>query len=286
MPQLRRVVSNPVADDSTRVAAFQPMSPVRLTAGGAQAPVFCLPAWGGSAIGYVQLASRLPAERPVFAFESPGLEGDRPPLESIHQLAEEFAAALLRTPPDGPCHLLGWSVGGVLAFEVALRLLAADRPVGTLALIDPSVIGQRVALTEPIVAHAFLWHLAADSMAEIDSIDGLAELARPGDVSPVFEAMTSVGLLPADMDLQVLHDRYQVFRANTYALAEYDPSGRFPDAALFIKAEESPATTAGWLPLLGELREHRLPGDHYSIMRGDALTEVARLVAAGLAEYD
>lgn len=53
---------------------------------------------------------------------------------------EENAAAYVRlikeVRPEGPYHLLGWSFGGLLAYEMAVRLRAAGDEVGVLTVLD------------------------------------------------------------------------------------------------------------------------------------------------------
>jgi thioesterase domain-containing protein len=43
---------------------------------------------------------------------------------------------MLAVQPNGPYHLMGFSYGAHLAYEVACKLAAAQQSVGLLALVD------------------------------------------------------------------------------------------------------------------------------------------------------
>jgi pristinamycin I synthase-3/4 len=47
-----------------------------------------------------------------------------------------YAEHIRRVAPHGPYHLLGWSAGGLIAHEIAVRLQAAGEQVGLLAVLD------------------------------------------------------------------------------------------------------------------------------------------------------
>lgn len=58
------------------------------------------------------------------------------PMESFELLGTYYMDYIKQLQPVGPYHLLGWSFGGVLAFEIALQLTKSDLKVKNLTLID------------------------------------------------------------------------------------------------------------------------------------------------------
>src|SRR5437879_1588269 len=73
---------------------------------------------------------------PFLALQAQGLEGDEKPLDMIEEMADQHLRSLRQIQPTGPYDLGGWSLGGLIAFEMARRLEAAGEDVGTLALFD------------------------------------------------------------------------------------------------------------------------------------------------------
>ncbi|GLF93195.1 non-ribosomal peptide synthetase/type I polyketide synthase [Streptomyces yaizuensis] len=88
-------------------------------------PVFCFPPAGGQALVYRGLAGEL-AEHRLFSFEY--LPGD----DKVTRYADLVDA--LR--PEGRCLLLGYSLGGNLAFETAKELERRGRPVAQVVILD------------------------------------------------------------------------------------------------------------------------------------------------------
>src|SRR5258708_6361139 len=98
---------------------------VPLAPEGTATPLFCVHASSGSAYVYLALARLLSPERPVYGIEAPGFDGGRDPVASVAALGAEYAETLQKFHPGGDFLLLGWSFGGMIAFDLAQRLTAA-----------------------------------------------------------------------------------------------------------------------------------------------------------------
>ena len=89
---------------------------------------------GGNTTAYEALVKRLPEDVPVIGFDR--VEG------SIEERVEQYLPKLREIQPHGPYVLVGWSLGGALAYGAAQTLLAAGEEVAFVGLIDvvrPSV---------------------------------------------------------------------------------------------------------------------------------------------------
>jgi aspartate racemase len=120
-------------DDPQAELPWQPL--VALDERGDQPPLFCIHPVGGEVMCYLPLAERLGGERPVYGLQAPGLRAttDSP---SIEALARGYLAEVRRVQPQGPYHLLGWSFGAFVAYEMGRGLKAAGEKVGGLFLLD------------------------------------------------------------------------------------------------------------------------------------------------------
>jgi pyochelin biosynthesis protein PchC len=93
----------------------------RLTEAPGNAPrLVCFPHAGGAASWYQPFAQHLNGKAELVAVQYPGRQDRRsePLIDDIRGLADEIAPLLTR---DRPLHLLGHSMGAMIAFEVALR---------------------------------------------------------------------------------------------------------------------------------------------------------------------
>jgi thioesterase domain-containing protein len=115
-------------------AEAYPPSIVPLQPGGDGLPVFAVPGHNGDVFCYVRLAAELGATQPFFALQPPGLDGRRPPLERVVDLADTFADDIDAFRPEGPVVVAGFCLGGTVAFETARRLRARGRTIAMLAL--------------------------------------------------------------------------------------------------------------------------------------------------------
>ncbi len=110
---------------------------IALTRGDADLPpLFLIHPAGGMCWGYRTLASALSPRRTVYGLQSPALDPVNPAPGSIEALATDYARRIDLACPSGPCHVAGWSVGGIIAQAVAVELRAMGRDVGLVAMLD------------------------------------------------------------------------------------------------------------------------------------------------------
>ena len=85
--------------------------------GSSKIPVFVFHAAGGSTVVYEPLLNRLPSDTPMYGLER--VEG------TIEERAAQYVPKLREIAGDGPFILVGWSLGGVLAYACAIGLQPA-----------------------------------------------------------------------------------------------------------------------------------------------------------------
>src|SRR5260370_17380085 len=74
---------------------------------------------------------------PFLSAPPPPPHDARTALPSFEAMADDRLALLLGANPDRPFRLAGYCNGGMVAIEVARRLVTAGRQVELVALIDP-----------------------------------------------------------------------------------------------------------------------------------------------------
>jgi thioesterase domain-containing protein/acyl carrier protein len=233
-------------------------------------PLFLVHPVGGYAHSYGELAVGLGYEGTVFGLQ---VNGDVP--ESVEAMAGRYIEAVGLVQPGGPYLLGGWSMGGVVAYEMARQLRAAGEDVGLLLMIDshnPVPDGSEPGTTADD-ERGLLRTLASElgitarglSPSEMEALgvmepdELLANILRMGKEQ---------NRLPADFDLRELRQRYAVTAKNSTALRAYRPAPLDVEVQL-IRAEENGNAdpTLGWGPLAAGVSVTKQGGDHFSMMR-------------------
>ena len=109
---------------------------VRLQRGAVTPPVFFVHGGGGHAVFYRDLARAIDPDRAMIGFESRGIDGRAPLHTSVEDMARHYVELARTVHPDGPYLLVGSSLGGMIAYEMARRLAAAGQAVPLCALVD------------------------------------------------------------------------------------------------------------------------------------------------------
>jgi thioesterase domain-containing protein len=254
---------------------------------GSRVPLFCVHAVSGSPYSYTGLIRLLGDDQPVYGFEAPGFDNDREPVSSLPELAAEYTAVLRAFRSDGEYRLLGWSLGGLLAYEMAKLLTAAGLRVTVLVMVDS---GLPVPMPMPPERDVLIRYIRDMMGRSEETPAALLELFAdwPEDVAPefVFGAVEESGLLPEELDADLLAQQYAVFRAHLAGFYSIEVAEPYPGPAVHILAEESPAEEMRWKPLLPALQEFTVPGTHHTVWTGDSLTALGEIISSTLDSAD
>jgi thioesterase domain-containing protein len=91
---------------------------------------------GGNVLGFYTLAKCLDDDQPVYAIQAQSLLPDEPAVLRMEQMAAKYVQDMRAVRPHGPYHLLGFSYGGLVAYEIAQQLHAAGLEVGLVGMLD------------------------------------------------------------------------------------------------------------------------------------------------------
>ncbi|HVR07717.1 MAG TPA: amino acid adenylation domain-containing protein [Thermoanaerobaculia bacterium] len=271
-------------------------------------PFFCVHPAGGNVVCYAELARALGPEQPLYALQLPDPEtlGAEP---TIEELAAHYLAALAAVTPAGPYALGGWSLGGVIAYEMARQVRAAGGEVDLVALIDPSPVAlsqgaaaaREAARTDPAGEARLRRQFAGDLLALAGLGNEGAAAAREAfgelDLERPFPELAAtaqkVGLLPPELKPEDSERLFEAYRTTGRALDRYRPAG-YPGRLTLLLAGRGLAATANrrrqadavqdWASLAaGGAEIEALPGDHYSIVRPPAVEVLAAALRRRLA---
>ncbi len=115
---------------------------IRLNQNDAADTLFVFAGKGGSVMCMRPLAERLHTFR-VIGMQYPGVADGSTPMDSVRALAQRMTRRILKTQADDGYHLMGYSFGGLVAFETARLLREQQHKVASLTLLDTVVPGAR-----------------------------------------------------------------------------------------------------------------------------------------------
>jgi thioesterase domain-containing protein/acyl carrier protein len=98
-------------------------------------PIFLVPGLVPAPWEYQPLVQAANLQQPVFGLRCPDLEWARDVM-SFDEMVLHYVTAIRDVRPRGPYVLVGYSWGGILAFEIANRLAADGQEVRRLVLLD------------------------------------------------------------------------------------------------------------------------------------------------------
>ncbi len=145
-------VEEVAASLSSQETAAREVVPVH--PGGSKPPLYFLHGdYLGRGVYCRKIARALGAEQPFFALTPCGLDGERAP-STIELMATRHLRALRAHQPRGPYRLAGNCNGGLVAFEMARRLIASGEVVDRLIVIRTSGANARFSGVRAGVEHA------------------------------------------------------------------------------------------------------------------------------------
>jgi thioesterase domain-containing protein len=240
--------------DAEPADPFDVVLPIRT--GGDKAPIWCFHPGSGLSWCYFGLAAGLPG-RPVYGVQARGFDGVTPPPESIDAMTDDYIEQMTSRQPQGPYHLLGWSLGGVVAHLIATKLRQRGHEVGLLALLDsPPRTG----------AVAYDSRDYQDVMgAGLDKYFG--DLHAPDERSSALEIAT------------------RIVSGHVAMLSGFVSPVYEGDAVVFTAAlgRQERRPSGGWEPFVrGTIEEHELPCTHHEIHLPEFAARIGGVISASM----
>jgi thioesterase domain-containing protein/acyl carrier protein len=229
------ISSSPVLEER----ALSPLVTIRAT--GPNPPLFLVHPVGGGVVAYHNLAKYLGDQQPVYAFQNLD-QNDRDELNpsSIEAMAAHYSDVICNLSIPEPYLLGGSSMGGIVAFEMALQLSSRGREVGLVALLDsPAHIAPlRLGAANELVKFAEI--IAGSSSQKLRfSQDDIERAASAEQVSYVLRKLQEQDLISAYLELAAFTSAFNTFTRNLRALEKYTPRNYTGEVVMLRATDES-----------------------------------------------
>jgi thioesterase domain-containing protein len=265
----------------------RPQSPailVSIQPQGSRIPFFCVHPVGGQVISYAELAQELGLEQPFYGLQSAPADFFPESDISIEQMATLYNCEIRSVQPVGPYLLSGWSMGGLVAWEMAQQLVKEGEAIGLLALIDTKPPSKYREADDRSDEMSMLARFALD-MSQLVGRDPrpLAEqfsrAAEQDQWKMVQETLTSYGVLAPKTAHVEMTALLNVFTRNALAMNNYSLHLCEQSVIYFRASETSERLSKSWTTWAGgAIQFHSVPGNHFTMLRRPNVRVIAEVL--------
>lgn len=268
-----------IAGERGEGAEFAPVLPLREQptahdATDAPAPLFILPPAGGLGWCYAGYLSHLPAQQGVYAVQAEAFSDPQAGFaSSLQELAEGYLAQIEKTLAERSLPrrfvLMGWSVGGTAAVQVAALAQAAGAQVERVILLDAYPSEQWQGVPAPDEQESFRALLRMGGLPEPAAGE---QLDLPGTLERLQKAGSAMGYLPEEKLGVCLGS----MRASAALMRGAEQAFFDGDVLLVgVPHEDQPYLDAeGWAAHASSFRAVLLEGTHPDLVNPARLAEV------------
>lgn len=263
---------------------------VTLNNDGNNTPLFFVHPGDGNILCYAPLVKELDRDRPYYGLQQ--IES-----ASIEQLASSYINEIRSVQVKGPYNLIGWSLGGTIAHEIAYQLEQLEEEVAFLGLIDSYTPKLMPAdLTSEILMSYFkkilTQHYNVSSTLTDSDFDSVTVSKQLQDLA---DDINKSHLLPKKITADELKQILARCQHNFESLIQHQPKKINSSITLFVtdeKVEQADLARleAGRDELVKEwmnysqadLKTHRLGGNHFSALHRSNMSVLIRVLQDGL----
>ena len=268
-----------IAGERGEGAEFAPVLPLREQptahdATDAPAPLFILPPAGGLGWCYAGYLSHLPAQQGVYAVQAEAFSDPQAGFaSSLQELAEGYLKLIEKTLAERSLPrrfaLMGWSVGGTAAVQVAALAQAAGAQVERVVLLDAYPSEQWQGVPAPDEQDSFRALLRMGGLPEPAADE---RLDLPGTLERLQRAGSAMGYLPEEKLGVCLGS----MRASAALMRGAEQAFFDGDVLLVgVPHEDQPyLDAAGWAAHASSFRAVLLEGTHPDLVNPARLAEV------------
>ena len=223
----------------------------------------------GSAGAYSPLVRYMPTDYPLYGLQARGLDGTERPHQSVRDMAADYIKEIRSIQESGPYHLLGWSLGGHIAQEMAVQLQDQGEKVAALIIMDAYPQGPK---DTPV---------PGSSAGDLPGVmPGPGDKGEPGEFEEAEPA--AMDMVRGYADTFALSDDEiailsRVITANMQANMTHVTRTFEGSVLVIVAAESHPSAELAaekWRPFIsGEISHSILPCHHVDMTRTDMLAQ-------------
>ncbi|MYV45684.1 amino acid adenylation domain-containing protein, partial [Streptomyces sp. SID2888] len=261
--------------------------PLRTT--GDRAPLFCVHPAGGLSWVYSGLMKHIGADRPLYGLQARGLADPSAKLPgSIEEMAADYVAQIRSVQPNGPYHLLGWSLGSLVVHAMATQLRAAGEEVGLLANLDQYPVDRSEPEPERLPDQQDALRIMLDFVGY--DLDSLGD--EPLEYATVAEVLRERQSVFANLDESAITALADVFANSRTLIGGFEPQPLDSDVLVLVAEPDETVPAAElaeraerWRPFVTGKIEYRVVRcTHAHMMQAEPAAEIGRVLAEKLGE--
>ena len=256
---------------------------------GNKTPLYVVHGAGHNILFFNSTAKSLNANQPVYGLQSKGLKDGDEPFDKIEDMAKHYISEILRSNPNGPYALCGYSFGGVIAYEMARQLRTQGKIVTILMLIDTYVFPKYYFSNTFVKKVSSVYYVLgkicfainkifvskAVFNARLKSVKNLMRRLVVRGNHQVNETNESLNIFNASLSEL---DRTQDFALDTYTITPQDI-----EIDLFVAQDnvyfKHDKKYYGWKNIaLGGINKHAIPGNHGTMFSPPFDKELAKIL--------
>ncbi|MFJ7471833.1 amino acid adenylation domain-containing protein [Peribacillus frigoritolerans] len=260
----------------TSKSALDVLLPLRKN--GPELPLFCVHPAGGLSWCYAGLMTALGPDYPIYGLQARGISEREQLPKTLIEMAADYIDQLRTIQPEGPYHLLGWSLGGNVVHAMATQLQNEGEDVRLVAILDayPShflPIKEAPDDEEALIALLALGGYDPDSLGD-----------QPLDNASAIEILRRDGSALASLEEETILNLKETYVNSVRIMGEYKPK-TFKGNVLFFRSTIipdwfDPIYPDTWNPYIhGMIEQHNIECRHKDMCQPGPLAEIGQVIA-------
>lgn len=255
---------------SSSLVAIQPK--------GTKPPLFVISGLGGNVIKFHNLAVYLGEDQPIYGLLPRGLDGKERFFSRVEDMAAHYVSAICAKQAEGPYRIVGYSFGGIVAFEVAQQISNQGEQVGFLGVLDTIEWHYMESVNRSLNPSQRLQIYRArlrDALSSEERITSLRELIKGKFAHKRSQFLRAFGRHATSQVGATLEE------VNTAAAANYNPKV-YPGSLTIFRSttrrvEEGSDEFLGWGGLAKSgVEVHHIASTHFNILQEPSVMELSR----------